>query len=170
MPVEEFRSAVGDNWSIQIVPRLSKQFGASFEATTSRLTSAHPGIAAAGLLKYRRRKEEQRAVERAEARKTQRLLFSNAAVSRAAVPEPKYRRQSFHSSDAFPEPLTVRWNKSFDEDSIVYEVGSSVLLHSEEALPNGTSRLGVLEAIAAPYQRDDADLNHPDLLFYWTAN
>jgi hypothetical protein len=170
MPVEDFRSAVGIDWSIRVIPpRLTAQFGASFEATTFRLASAHQDVAAAGLLKYRRRKEEQRTAERAEAAKAQGSLFSRANLG-TAVPEPKYRRQSFHVSDNFPERFTVRWNKSFDENSVVYRaVNSSTALRHDEPLPNGTSVLGRLESIAAPYQREDADLNHPDLLFLWTA-
>jgi Zn-dependent peptidase ImmA (M78 family) len=169
MPVDEFRSTVSGNWSIRSVPQLSQHFGASFEATTFRLASAHPGIAAAGLLKYRRRKEEQQIAERAEAAKAQALLFSSAALRPAAVPEPKYRRQSFHASDQFPEHLTIRWNKSFDEGSVVYRAANSVTVsHGDEALPNGMATVGRLEAITAPYQRDDADPSHPDQLFFWT--
>ena len=36
------------------------------------------------------------------------------------MPQKKYRRQSFHKSDKFPEGLTIHWNKSFPEDSCVY--------------------------------------------------
>ena len=170
MPVEEFRSAAGGDWSMRAVSRLSEKFGASFEATTFRLASAHPGIAAAGLLKYRRRKEEQRTAERVEAGKAQGSLFSRATLSAAIIPEPKYRRQSFHTSEDFPERLTVRWNKSFDEDSIVYRAANSATaLQHKESLPNGSATLGRLEVVAAPYQREDADPNHPDLLFFWAA-
>jgi hypothetical protein len=170
MPVEDFRLAVGRDWSIRVIPRLAAQFGASFEATTFRLASAHPSVAAAGLLKYRRRKEEQRTAERAEAAKAQGSLFWRANLGTIMVPEPKYRRQSLYVSDNFPEGLTVRWNKSFDEDSVVYRAAdSATVLHHTEPLPNGTAVRGRLESVAAPYQREDADLSHPDLLFFWTA-
>lgn len=170
MPAKEFRSAVDDDWSIRTVSRLTVQFGASFEATTFRLASSHPGVAAAGLLRYRRRIEEQRTAERAEAAKAQALLFSRATLRTVVIPKPKYRRQSFHVSDEFPERLTVRWNKSFDEDSVIYRAANAATaLHHDEALPNGTAILGKLETIAAPYQREDADLIHPDMLFLWTA-
>ncbi len=58
MPQEEFREEVGDEWSLRTVPRLSQRFGSSFESSAFRLASAHPGTAAAGLLKYRRRKKK----------------------------------------------------------------------------------------------------------------
>jgi len=170
MSVEEFCSAVGVNWSIRSVPRLIAQFGGSFEATTFRLASAHPHIAAAGLLKYRRRKEEQKAAERIQAAKAQALLFSGSGLGTRAAAKPKYRRQSFHISDGFPAWLTVRWNKSFDTDSVVYQAADGdIVLRGDEPLPNGAETLGWLEVVAAPYQRDDADPNHPDLLFLWVA-
>lgn len=82
---------------------------------------------------------------------------------------PKYRRQSFHTSDDFPGSYTVHWNKSFDESSIVYKVGSYGLMSSMESLPNDTECDGILEVMPAPYQREAADTEHPDVLFYWRA-
>lgn len=171
MPREEFRREVGGEWSVASVMRLAQRFGSSFEAALFRLASAHPGTAAAGLLKYRRRKEEQRAIERMQIVVGQRSLFSVQTHITAEVPEPKYRRQSFHMSDRFSDRLVVRWNKSFESDSIVYRTAKSGrILTANEPLPNGANTGGRLETVLAPYQRDDADPDHPDVLFLWVSN
>jgi hypothetical protein len=169
MPIDEFRESAGRDWSLAQVPRLAQQFGSSFEASAFRLASAHPGVAAAGLLKYRRRKEEQRAAEALQQPQSQAALFRIRA--RATQPaEPRYRRQSFHTSDLFPGKLVVHWNKSFDVDSIVYRAAEgNCLLRAEEALPCSDPICGFLEAIPAPYQREDAAMEHPDLIFFWVA-
>lgn len=171
MPREEFRREVGREWSVKSVQRLAQRFGSSFEATLFRLASAHPGTAAAGLLKYRRRREEQRTIERMKIVVGQRSLFSVQTHITAEIPEPKYRRQSFHMSDRYPDRLAVRWNKSFDAESIVVraaELGG--ILDAIEPLPNGSDLEGRLEAVVAPYQRDDADPDHPDVLFLWVSD
>ena len=171
MPRQEFRAEVGREWSVASVTRLVQRFGSSFEATLFRLASAHPGTAAAGLLKYRRRKEEQRAIERMQIVVGQRSLFSVQTHITSEVPEPKYRRQSFHMSDRFPDRLVVRWNKSFDSGSIIFKAAkSSGVLSANEPLPNGANTNGRLEAVVAPYQRADADSDHPDVLFLWVSN
>lgn len=173
MPVEEFRKEVGSNWSLSGVPRLSARFGGSFEATAFRFATAHPGIAAAGLLKFRLRKSEQRALDLSFVRaQQQQFLFPNSIQEAAeTAPVPKYRRQSFHMSDFFPESLVVRWNKSFNETSVVYQAGSTTeLLSAEEPLPSDPDVQGLLEVLHAPYQRDDANPENPDLLFFWMAS
>jgi Zn-dependent peptidase ImmA (M78 family) len=171
MPREEFRTEVGREWSVSSVPRLVQRFGSSFEATLFRLASAYPGTAAAGLLKFRRRKEEQRAIERMQIVVGQRSLFSVQTRITSDVPEPKYRRQSFHMSDRFPDRLIVRWNKSFDAESIIVQAADlGGVLTANEPLPNGSDLVGRLEAVVAPYQRDDADADHPDVLFFWVSD
>ena len=168
MPREEFQASVGGNWSIESIEHLIGEFGSSREATVFRLASAYPGVAAAGLLCFRRTKGDQ-AKLKSMMQYPQANLFSSAASSQSTsgIANPKYRRQSFHASDSFPAPHTVRWNKSFDENSIVYQVGSNRVMSSKESLPNDMGVEGILEAIQAPYQREDADPAHPDILFYW---
>lgn len=169
MPIEDFRKEAKDLWSIAKVPDLMNQFGSSFEATTFRLASAHQGVAAAGLLKFRRRKEEERALQCHEAALKQERLFPTPMSGKlATIPAPRYRRQSFHTSDGFPVKAVVHWNKSFEDGSVVYTAPEKLcLVSSREALPSGDKRLGILEAIVAPFQRPDADLRHPDVLFLW---
>jgi hypothetical protein len=56
MPTSAFQAAAGSvGFSLSNVPTLMQFFGSSFEATAFRLASAHPGIAIAGLLRYRLR-------------------------------------------------------------------------------------------------------------------
>ena len=44
-------------------------------------------------------------------------------------------------------------------------------LHSSiEVLPNEVGLSGRIEAIRAPYQRDDASEGFPDVFFFWTAD
>jgi hypothetical protein len=167
MPREEFQAAVGEHWGIESVERLIAEFGSSREATVFRLASAYPGMAAAGLLCFRRTKGDQ-AKLKSTMQYPQTGLF-DFSQSTSGIAEPKYRRQSFHTSDDFPASHTVRWNKSFNEDSIVYKVGLNGVMSSGEPLPNGMELEGILEVIHAPYQRDDADIEHPDILFYWRA-
>ncbi len=60
MPVEEFTSKADESFALKNVERRSSEFGSSFEATIFRLATAHPGVAVAGLLQYRLRKNEER--------------------------------------------------------------------------------------------------------------
>jgi Zn-dependent peptidase ImmA (M78 family) len=170
MPREEFQASAGGNWSIESIEHLIGEFGSSREATVFRLASAYPGIAAAGLLCFRRTKGDQ-AKLKSMMQYPQANLFGSAvsAQSMSGIADPKYRRQSFHTSDNFPASHTVRWNKSFDENSIVYRVGPFGAMSSREPLPNDMGGEGTLEVIQAPYQREDADMEHPDILFYWRA-
>lgn len=170
MPKEEFQASVGNSWSIEAIERLTSEFGSSREATVFRLASAYPGVAAAGLLCFRRTKGDQAKLN-SMMQHPQAHLFGSGASSQSAsgIADPKYRRQSFHTSDGFPASHTVRWNKSFDENSIVYEVGPYGVMSSKEPLPNDMGVEGSLEVIHAPYQREDADREHPDILFYWRA-
>lgn len=166
MPLEEFVSEVDDSFTLDSVEKLSSRFGSSFEATVFRLATAHPGIAVAGLLKYRLRKNE----ERLSARSMQEALFTHAKFSLREPPQPKYRRQSFFSSMRCADEHTVRWNKSFDADSCVYLAPkSNGIISAAEALPNRYAQPGLLEVVRAPFQREDAHPEFPDLLFFWTA-
>ena len=170
MPREEFQSSVAGNWGMASVDRLIGEFGSSREATVFRLASAYPGIAAAGLLCFRRTKGDQ-AKLKSMMQYPQPDLFGSGSASpgSSGIADPKYRRQSFHTSDSFPASHTVRWNKSFDENSIVYKVGPNGVMSSRESLPNNMKCDGILEVMFAPFQREDADAEHPDVLFYWRA-
>ena len=170
MPLEDFRAEVGGCWSIASVPLLLQRFGSSYEAATFRLASANPGVAAAGLLKFRLRKEEERALRRQQTASRQQQLFPTQSSAVLPMPAARYRRQSFHVSESFPLSAYVHWNKSFDDDSIVYRTPEGIgLLAASESLPSANRRLGILEAVTAPFQRPDADPQHPDLLFFWSA-
>ena len=170
MPREEFRTSVDGHWSIESVEHLVGEFGSSREATVFRLASAYPGVAAAGLLRFRRTKGDQ-AKLKSMMQYPQTDLFNSSGTpqSIAGIADPKYRRQSFHTSDDFPASHTVRWNKSFDEDSVAYKVAPNKVMSSREPLPNGVGHEGILEVMQAPYQRDDAEVERPDILFYWRA-
>jgi hypothetical protein len=64
----------------------------------------------------------------------------------------------------------VRWNKSFPVDSVVYSAATNDAIQiGREALPNGVLQTGRLEAVRAPYRRDDADPIFGDVIFFWTA-
>lgn len=170
MPKEEFQASIGSNWSIGVIERLTSEFGSSREATVFRLASAYPGVAAAGLLCFRRTKGDQ-AKLKSMMQSTQADLFGSSTTPQSTfgIADPKYRRQSFHTSDDFPASHTVRWNKSFDDNSIVYKVGPYGVMSSMESLPNDVESDGILEVMHAPYQREEADRKHPDVLFYWRA-
>ena len=151
-------------YELHSVPALMALFGSSYEATTFRLASAHPRKAAAGLLRFRLRKEEERRVHA----DVQTSFFAD--VSQFA-PQPRYRRQSFHCSSCLPGDHLVRWNKSFDDTSVVYAVSSEdQILSNVEALPNGKKTLGMLQVTRAPFQRPDAHPERQDLLFLWVAH
>jgi hypothetical protein len=166
MPVEEFRAVVGPDAGLHVVERATAVFGSSYESTVFRLATAHPGLAAAGLLRFRRRKSEERALAAA---RDQQEMFDHG--NRAdAVGSPKYRRQSFYTSEACRVEHTIRWNKSFDLASCVYDAGTTQgICRRREALPNQASMVGDLEAIRAPYQRDAAHPDFGDVLFLWWA-
>lgn len=164
MPLDEFRREVGDTYSLDSLPRLCDRFGSSYEATLFRLASAHPAVAAAGLLRYRRRKSE----EQARIARANQLYLGDFREQGDGVPAPKYRLQSFHSSTGCGEKFKVRWNKSFDELSCVYKAGhSSTVCTAVEELPNMSGETGSLEAVRAPFQRNEASPEFPDVLFFW---
>jgi hypothetical protein len=166
MPLDEFQNAAaGAGYSLSSVPELMETFGSSFEATAFRLASAHPDIAIAGLLRYRLRVGE----ERQKRAVSQPHLFLAAEDVACEELQPKYRRQSLHMSEGCADNYTVRWNKSFPVESVVYSAAMNGEVQvGEEPLPNKVMTAGRIEAIRAPYQREDADPVFGDVLFFWT--
>ena len=167
MPITLFQQAVNGKYSLSSVGRLCDVFGGSVEATTFRLATAHPGIAAAGLLRYRLRLDE----ARRSSKRNQGSLFRSEGGDVLQAPSARYRRQSIYFSEACGDNLMVRWNKSFDESSCVYQAGVGDGIHvGAETLPNGSDIAGRLEAMQAPYQREDAHPLFADVLFFWTPD
>jgi Zn-dependent peptidase ImmA (M78 family) len=165
MPIGGFQRAAAGDYSLSNVHNLSEIFGSSFEATVFRLATAHPGIAIAGLLRYRLRLDEQRRMVKAN----QPFLFARDAAEIDQKPQPKYRRQSIHLSEDCDEDLRIHWNKSFDQSSCVYRAGmNSGIYYGTECLPNDSGIRGRLQAVRAPYQREEADREYGDVLFFWT--
>jgi Zn-dependent peptidase ImmA (M78 family) len=167
MPLDEFQNAAGTTgYSLSTVSDLMEIFGSSFEATVFRLASAHPGIAVAGLVRYRLRVGEQR--QRRAASQT--LLFSSTPSGAGEEVQPKYRRQSVHLSEACAEAHMIRWNKSFAVESVVYSAATNRDVQiGSESLPNQLTKRGRLEAVRAPFQRNEADPVFGDVLFFWTT-
>jgi Zn-dependent peptidase ImmA (M78 family) len=169
MPIEEFRTIVGLEWSIRNVPKLVARFGASFEATVFRLASAHPRIAVAGTAYFRRTKGDEANLRSINLASQSSLFEFNFGEEALAVSPPKYRRQSLHLSENCPKDLVIPFNKSFDLNSCVYRIDSESFASATEALPVRRRAKGRLEAVDAPYQRSNADSDHPDILFLWEA-
>jgi len=163
LPLEDFQKQANGNYSLVNVGRLSNHFGTSFEATTFRLASAHPGFAVAGLLRHRRRLGEEREVVKMS---SQQLLFANLKKNGGQPPERKYRRQSLHLAERCGSEYDIPWNKSFDLHSIVYQAKEGRTATAIESLPNRSKKKGRLEAIVAPYQ-SEPDKEFPDVLFFW---
>jgi len=166
MPVDEFQRQANGRFGLASVASLASYFGTSFEATVYRLATSHPGIAVAGLLRYRHTREEERRL----AQTTTMSLFTEAIGTPPKPAERKYRRQSVHLSPASPEnEYTIRFNKSFDPSSIVYTAreGSIRIRTGFESLPNASSAKGRIEAMLCPYQGQDADPEFGDVFFFW---
>ncbi len=77
MPIDEFQQEV-DVYTMHSTRGLMQRFGSSFESTAFRLATAHPGVAAAGLLQFRLRKEEQRRIDARISNLGQGRLFSSS--------------------------------------------------------------------------------------------
>jgi hypothetical protein len=166
MPLDQFQTAATGDYSLNNVESLAARFGSSFEATVYRLATAHPALAVAGLLQYRQRKEEERKAQKLE---RQSRLFPGV-VKPGISDSPKYRRQSCYLSEQCGDDFTVRWNKSFDPSSVVYRAATDGGVQASiEVLPNEAGLRGRIEAVRAPYQRENAHPEHPDVLFLWTA-
>jgi Zn-dependent peptidase ImmA (M78 family) len=166
VPHDGFHSALGRDFGLQAVPRLSERFGSSYEATAFRLATTYEGVALAGLLRYRLRVSEEQDLQ---SRARQQLLFLRAEdCAGAGEPTPKYRRQSLHTSERCRKDHIVRWNKSFNPDSCAYLAGKDLEIHGGlETLPNRADEVGNIEAVRAPFQREDADPVFGDVLFLW---
>ena len=164
MPLEDFQTVAVGEYNLASVDRLSHFFGSSKEATIYRMATAHPGRAVAGLLKYRHTLSEQR---RREKNSKQRNLFSAPKYGKIQEVLPKYRRQSLFLSHLCDDSYTVRWNKSFDENSCINQARKGEIVIGMEKLPNDSNKVGRLEAMLAPYQRADADEAFGDVLFFW---
>jgi hypothetical protein len=164
MPLDEFRRVAGGAYSLSSVERLAARFGTSIEATAFRLASAHPGFAVAGLLRYRLRREEEKRVARLSVQTN--LFRGQGAVGPEPV-EKKYRRQSLYLSESCGDEYLIRWNKSFDTDSVVYNAPKGGIRSAVEALPNLIDSHGRIEAVLSPFQREEADGDFGDVLFFW---
>lgn len=117
------------------------------------------------MLRYRYTADESR---RLDTRRQQPGLFNTTPELADAEFKPKYRRQSFFMSDTCDDSYTVRFNKSFPESSVIYIAGVATgLVSGNEFLPNLAGTRGRMEAISAPYQREQAHEEMPDLLFFW---
>jgi len=163
LPLHDFRRVVCGGYNLTNVERVAKHFGTSLEATAYRMASAHPGIAIAGLLCFRRKVGEDRALLRLQ---NQRSLFPMQSLKVEAA-EPRYRRQSLHMSENCGDEYMIRWNKSFDLSSVVYEARRGGIVTEFENLPNTSGKTGRIDAMLNPYQRDGADAENGDVLFFW---
>jgi Zn-dependent peptidase ImmA (M78 family) len=164
MPIEDFQAIASGEYNLNAVDRLSHFFGSSKEATIFRLATAHPGRAVAGMLKYRLTLPEQRRLDK---NSKQRDLFRKSEGVQLQEIQPKYRRQSLYLSHQCDDFYTVRWNKSFDCSSCVNQACNAEFVIAIEKLPNGSGKVGRLEAMLAPYQRMDANQSFGDVLFFW---
>jgi len=163
MPQEEFLEALGGDFGLHLIPRLTERFGSSYEATVFRLATAYNGLAVAGLLQHRYRKAEEKHLSAP----TQTPLFMDDDLL-AKQPEPKYRRQSLYTSLSYTADHLIPWNKSFEPTSCVYLAQEPEDIQSgQESLPNRYGESGNIEAVRAPYQRTVDVSRLPDVLFLW---
>ena len=103
--------------------------------------------AAAGLLRYRLKKEEQTAVLVSS---SQHRLFPGFPPKPSKSSSPKYRRQSFHTSEKCGNEHVVPWNKSFGWSSCAYITGRcTAIQRGTETLPNRANLTGQFEAVRA---------------------
>jgi len=169
MPLSAFSAAVGRHgFGFTSVDLIREPFETSFEACTYRLAQTAPFPAAAGLFQFRLRVGEETGLGNRNLN-----LFSKSAPN-SETPTKKYRRQSFHSSGSFPRELVIPWNKSVPEASHIYRAAKARSLQSgfERIATNsrGKEIRCHLEALPAPYQPEDVDRDHPDILFLLTMN
>jgi hypothetical protein len=119
--------------------------------------------AAAGLLQFRHRVEDERRGENLTVE-----LFPTSKKA-SDVPQKKYRVQSFYYSDSLPKIHVMPWNKSFPETSCVYRAPKEQgIVNGFEAIPvNGRGHIlrCQIEVVRAPFQSDETDPEWPDLLF-----
>ncbi len=164
MPVEDFQTQANGCYTLHNLETLLGYFGTSFEATAYRMASAHPGFAVSGLLRFRHTVDQERRVRRTA---EQTVLFSNLKAASSEPAEKKYRRQSLHLSDKCGDQYIIRWNKSFDSSSVVYQAHKGGVRNGFEKLPNLSNKMGRIEAVLAPYRHDAADPEFGDVIFFW---
>jgi hypothetical protein len=167
MPLDEFQKQSAGNYTLLNVEMLADYFGTSLEATVYRLASAHPGFAVAGLLRYRRRLDEERKFQSVRLQPT---LFLNSSGTALIGADKKYRRQSLHLSEQCDDRFIIRWNKSFELSSVIYEARKGGIVTGFEKLPNNSGKSGKTEAMLAPFQNENADPEFGDVLFFWEEN
>ena len=132
------------------------------------MATSYAEIAAAGLLRYRLNKKGQRALLISN---KQGMLFELPSPRLSESSSPKYRRQSFYTSESCGNEHLIPWNKSFEPSSLAYIAGRcTAIQRALEALPNQANLLGSFEAVRAPYQRENADAVYGDVLFLWWKN
>lgn len=169
MPLVEFSAAVKRHgFGFSSVDLIRGPFETSFEACTYRMAQTASFPAAAGLFQFRYRVGEEENFG-----STNLSLFSNTNLG-PERPTKKYRRQSFHHSGSFPRELQIPWNKSVPKTSLIYRAAET------ESLQRGFERIAAngrgkeipcnLEALRAPYQPEDVDPGHPDILFLLMMN
>ena len=165
MPLKEFQRQASGRFSLAGVEKLASYFGTSFEATVYRLATAHPGLAVAGMLQYRLTRDDERSLA---ATTNQTVLFPSLRKLQSQPAERKYRRQSVHlSAGCREDDYTIRFNKSFDPSSVVYQARVGGIQSGIESLPNLANVSGRIEATLCPYQSDNADADFGDVFFFW---
>jgi Zn-dependent peptidase ImmA (M78 family) len=169
MPIEEFSKEAAPDWSLNMAQNLAKKFGSSLEATVFRLATAHPGTAIAGTAFFRHTKGDDAKLASVALNKQNSLFAALAGANHPVVQAPKYRRQSFHTSERCSRGLMIPWNKSFDTASCIYTATYQHISPSIEPHPMDSTASGVMEAICAPFQRSGVFTGHPDVLFLWKA-
>ncbi len=169
MPFAAFSAAVARyGFGFGSVDLIRGPFETSFEACVYRMAQTASFPAAAGLFQFRRRVSEEEGLGSRNLN-----LFSNNDPD-SETPLKKYRRQSFHSSSSFPRELLIPWNKSVPETSHIYRAAKTRSLQSGfERIATGGRGKEIrcyLETLPAPYQPEDVDPGHPDILFLLTMN
>jgi Zn-dependent peptidase ImmA (M78 family) len=135
MPIEEFSKEAAPDWSLNRAQDLAKKFGSSLEATVFRLATAHPRIAIAGTAFFRRTKGDDAKLASFALNKQSSLFATLAGANHPVVQAPKYRRQSFHTSERCSRGLMIPWNKSFDTTSCIYTTTYQHISSSREPHP-----------------------------------
>jgi uncharacterized protein DUF955 len=164
MPLEKFQQQATGKYTLCSIETLAEHFGTSLEATAYRLATAHSGFAVAGLLRYRRKLDEERKFQRAL---RQPVLFPSSNGMALHSVNKRYRRQSLHLSEQCSEDFIIRWNKSFELSSVVYKAHIGGIVTAFEELPNSSGKTGRIEAMLAPFQNEAADPDFGDVLFFW---
>ena len=168
MPIEEFSAEATPEWSLYGVQELATKFGSSIEATVFRLATAYPGIAVAGTAMFRHTKGDAARLASAALKSQKALFAAMAGPVLSTTQPPKYRRQAFHASDRGSRSAIIPWNKSFDPASCVYDTAAQQQIACAiEPHTMDPTKLGMMEAMCAPFQRSGASATTPDVLFLW---